>query len=125
MSGYRVTASRDPRATMDRLRAVEPHAVDGGALAELVAGCVLYDLTQGGAIVGSLAVEYHDGDRATIRAAAGRLDDFAAALAAVEEHVRARGVVTVGLWTRRYGLLRNLGRAGYRLAQAEIVKAVA
>lgn len=110
---------------MARLRAVEPHAIDGAELHELTADCVLLDVMHGGACVAALAVAFHDGDRATIKAAAGKLDDFGAALAAVESHLTGRGVRTVGLWTRRYGLIRNLGRAGYRLAQAEIVKAVA
>lgn len=121
---YLIATTSDPRAAVERLRAVEPHTTDGASVAELTAGCVLYDVLERGDVVATVAVEYHDGDRATIKAAAGRVD-FAAALVALEDRLRQRGVRTVGLFTRRAGLLRNLGRAGYSLAQAELVKAVA
>ena len=116
-----IQRARDRAAAVERLRAVEPHAVDGATAEDMSAGCDLLDVVEGGEVVGAVAVEIV-GDTAVITAAASDGAHTYAELAAIERQLRAMGVKRLRMFTKRPGLVRNLAREGYRLDSAELSK---
>ena len=119
-----ITPSIDRRATVALLRRVEPFAVDAATVDEMTAGCDLYDVHDGGQLVGAFALDFV-GAEVTITAmyregVAGREE-----LAQVEAIALQRGAKVARMVTRRPGLVRNLtARYGYGLAVAELRKAL-
>lgn len=116
-----VKRAADPRAALDRLRAVEPFAVDGSTADEMAEGCELLDLIEDGATVGAVAIHIA-GTHATINAAASRGQATYTELEAIERGLRAMGVESVQVNTRRHGLVRQLARLGYGLREATLHK---
>lgn len=108
-------------AAIDRLREVEPHAVDGASAEDMAADAELFEVLEGGRVVGVVAVRV-EGDGATITAATASGLATWRHLAELERALHARGVRRLGVCTRRPGLVRELLRRGYRIACADMVK---
>lgn len=121
MNGAAVRPALDPAGALQRLRAVEPHAVDGCTAEQMAAGCALLEVVEQGVCVGAVAVDI-TGDEATIKAAASDGVCTVAELLMIEAALKRCGVRRVGVFTRRAGLVRNLSRQGYTLKSAELIK---
>lgn len=117
-----VVNARNPAETLERLRAVEPWAVDGATVAEMTAGCALLDVLEDGQPVGAVAVEI-DGDTATITAAMFSGEFSVDEFAYIERMLRTEGVRRLVAYTKRPGVVRRLMSArGFRLEEARMTK---
>lgn len=113
----------DADAALDRLRWVEPHAVDGSSALEMAEGCSILDVLEGGRVVGAVAVDL-DGTHATIKAAASEGGATYRSLCLIEQLMKRNGARTVGMVTNRAGLVRQLTSNGYRIVECHLVKDV-
>lgn len=111
----------DSTASVNLLKAAEPHAVDGSTAEEMADGCALLDLVEEGEIVGAMAVGI-DGDHATIHACVSRGAAAFQSLSVTEELLRRAGLRSVGVVTRRTGLIRRLIKQGYRVTECHLAK---
>lgn len=121
MLGLTIRDTTDRAACIERLRQVEPYAVDGATVDEMVEGCALLDVIEAGQVVGAVAVDVR-GEVATIRAAASEGRATYAELTLIEALLRRQGVREVHLYTRRPGLVRKLLAQGYELAECHMRK---
>lgn len=119
-----IAPAADRAAALRRLVPVERHAVGGATVIDMCEGAELLDVSEDGRIIGTMAVSI-DGDRATITAACGHGRRAGLELQMLEHMLKARGVCTVGAFTRRPGLVVRLVGAGYELTSAELVKRIA
>lgn len=115
----RVLPSLDQRATAERLRPVERRAVDGATVAEMTAGCALFDVWDGFRIVGAVALDLQ-GEVATVTAAARQGDTPPDEWPQIEAHARRLGAKRIRLLTRRPALVRRMiEREGFGFALME------
>lgn len=115
-----IRSTADRAACIERLRAVERRACEPCTAEEMAEGCELLDVVEGGEVVGAVAVELA-GAHATIKAAAARGQHTYAELGMIERELRARGIRSVGMFTRRRALVDRLEGRGYRLVSVEAV----
>lgn len=118
-----VQDARDPEAALRRLRGVEPYAVDGATAEQMAAGCMLLDVVEDGREVGAVAVEVR-GRTASITAAWSEGEYTAVEYRLIEAGLRAMGVRRVELVTCRLGLIRNMQREGFGIAECRMTKEI-
>lgn len=116
-----IASTRDRAGAYARLQPVERHAVDGATVPEMADGCTVLDVSHGGQIVGSVALDIV-GTEATITAGACWGTCTYAALQMIEQGLRERGVKRLHMHTRRRGLLAQMLPRGYRIAACHITK---
>ncbi len=113
--------AQDRAAALRMLRAVEQWAVEPASAEEMAEGCAVLDVIEDGQPVGAVAVRI-EGQHATITAATASGELTWHELAMIERLLCSQGVRSVGLFTRRPGLVRRLGGLGYELKRAELYK---
>lgn len=116
-----VRLTQDKAAAVRRLGPVESVAVDASTVAEMVAGCALFDIIDKGKAVGACALRVYESQAGRVlemtAAAASThagtvaaMDEFATSEA---ERIKAQRLTCT---TARPGLVRMLKRRGYRVA---------
>lgn len=97
------------------LAEVERYAVDGATLADMLQGCAVFELVEGGELRAAFAVQMvGDGLHCTAAAAAPGQRPVVGLLDVAAQHLmRETGAAWTEASTRRRGLVRQLKRRGW------------